>query len=146
MEAGIDWAGYDDIPAMRAIINDARAGNASFRGPPLTRDDFIAVTQGERILIARIGEEIAGFAAVWAPDGFLHHLYIAPRFQRQGIGRQLLTACLERFGPPMSLKCLEANTAARRFYESNGWHAQDTAMGPDGPYVLYVSDGAPAPN
>jgi ribosomal protein S18 acetylase RimI-like enzyme len=140
--ADIDWAGYADIPAMRAIINDARAGNTSFRGPPLSHDDFIAATQGERILLARIADEPAGFAAVWAPDGFLHHLYVAPRFQRQGIGRLLLNACLERFGQPMSLKCLESNTAAQHFYESNGWQAQDAAMGPDGPYVLYVSQPA----
>jgi len=143
-DADIDWAAHADLPALCAIFNAARATNTSFHGVPFTRDDFIAATEGERILLARVDQDIAGFAAVWAPDRFLHHLYVAPRHQRQGIGRRLLNDCLERFGQPMSLKCLESNVGARRFYESNGWHAQDTAMGPDGPYVLYVSDGGRA--
>jgi ribosomal protein S18 acetylase RimI-like enzyme len=133
---------HADIPALCALFNDARAGHASFCGAPMTYDDFIVATQGERILIARVATQIAGFASVWGPDRFIHHLYVAPAFQRQGIGRHLLTACLERFGHLMSLKCLESNTAARRFYESNRWHAQDTATGADGPYVLYVSQPA----
>ncbi|QID18429.1 GNAT family N-acetyltransferase [Nitrogeniibacter mangrovi] len=129
-----------DTPGLYALFNAARAHSGHF--PPHTHsiDEFRAVTEGERILVARRGHTLAGFAAIWVPDAFLHHLFIAPELQRQGIGRQLLDATLARFGAPMTLKCITTNTPARRFYEATGWQARETAMGPDGPYVLYARE------
>jgi len=132
-----EWTEEADLPALLPIFNAARASHPGFPEGELSLASFRAVTEGESILVARRGDILAGFAAVWAPDCFLHHLYVAPNFQRQGLGRRLLAECLARFGPALTLKCLADNIPARHFYESTGWHARLRAMGPDGPYLLY---------
>jgi GNAT superfamily N-acetyltransferase len=44
-------------------------------------------------LACRDGDgEIAGFMTLWAPDDFIHMLYIRKQWQGQGIGTALLQA------------------------------------------------------
>jgi GNAT superfamily N-acetyltransferase len=133
----------DDDPALCALFNAARADCGHFPGPPFTAEAFDRVVAGEEILVARINGQIAGFAAVWLPDRFVHHLFVAPEHQHQGVGRALVAAWIERAGLPLELKCLEANLPARRFYETGGWQPRETAQGPDGPYVRYVLPAPP---
>ena len=80
---------------------------------------------------------IVGFAGVWVPERFIHHLYISPEHQGRGIGRLLLTVCRERYGLPMQLKCLVDNHEARDFYETQGWVTGARGTGPDGPHIHY---------
>lgn len=127
-----------DVSALCALFNDARAANGNFPEQYFELSDFLKAVEGETILVARIGEEIAGFASVWEQDTFLHHLYVSPRFQRQGIGSRLLQACVKRFGLPMSLKCIESNAVACLFYERRGWRPREMADGPEGRYILYT--------
>ena len=55
----------------------------------------------------------------------MKELYIDPFFQHQGIGSALMSEFLSMAADAgsrqVSLWVLEANTAARRFYESFGW-------------------------
>ncbi len=81
------------------------------------------------MLVARIAGGIAAFASVWEPENFLHHLYVLPQHQRQGVGGELLRHCTNTFGLPMSLECIEANVEACRFYENLGWQIAETAEG-----------------
>ncbi len=136
----IEAAGDADMAHLCALFNSARASNGSFPGRAYALDAFANAIEGECLLVGRIAGEIAGFASVWVPDAFVHHLYVAPRFQRQGVGRALLDHCVSRFGLPMSLKCLAANSTACRFYERQGWQIVERADGDEGPYFLYVSD------
>ena len=49
------------------------------------------------------------------------NLAVAPAVRRQGIGRQLLSAALERHTGECFLEVRESNEAARRFYERLGF-------------------------
>lgn len=127
----------DDLPALLAIFNATRAANNSFPKQVYSMDEFSAVIDGEQILVARMANELAGFTSVWKPKNFLHHLFVSPGYQRMGIGKALVSESVRRFGLPMSLKCIKANTHACRFYESQGWQVKAEGVGPEGPYLLY---------
>ena len=80
--------------------------------------------------------QVQGFFAVYAPGAFIHHLYVAPQAQGQGIGRALLDSLADWLPKPWRLKCVVANTAARAFYARTGWVETERAMGSQGEYVL----------
>lgn len=129
-----------DRPVLRDIFVAAR--NAAFVWAPKTQhllEDFDRVTDGERILVAQFHRQVVGFAAIWEADSFLHSLFVAPAFQRRGVGNALLAACAPFFLATPTLKCLRANTAALAFYQARGWSIAAEGDSPDGPYWLMES-------
>ena len=83
----------------------------------------------ENTLVARIGAELAGFASWEGPA--LEALYVVPRCRSSGVGARLLARAevdMRKFGPSeLSLDCVCANAAGRKFYEGNGWRVLKTA-------------------
>lgn len=129
---------WEELECLWRLFNAARADHPCFGPQAWSLMRFRGATQGEALLVARTGDTLAGFAAVWEPDRFIHHLYVAPEAQRRGVGRALVDACAQHFGRPLSLKCLTANHDARRFYRATGWREGQCHTGPDGPYVVCV--------
>lgn len=74
--------------------------------------------------VAIAGEQIAGFADV-SEDGYIDMMYVAPRFTRRGVGRELL-AFLENVAWRFSPQRLTANVSvtARPFFEAVGFHVE----------------------
>ena len=103
-------------------------------------EDFDICTAGERILVAEHSCHPIGFASVWQDDGFLHNLFVHPRYQGLGVGTMLLAGCDKYFSGTPTLKCLKANERAKRFYQSQGWRVRSEADGPEGPYFLMEAD------
>lgn len=99
--------------------------------------DLAAATKDELLLVCSApGGEVLGFASVYVPDRFVHHLFVAPGLEGMGIGTDLL-ASLPRFvSPPWRLKCLLANSRALGFYARHGWTELGHADGPEGRYAL----------
>jgi ribosomal protein S18 acetylase RimI-like enzyme len=83
--------------------------------------EFHRVTEAEEILVIDQGDGVAGFLSFYRPDRFIHHLYVAPRHRRRGIGRTLLVEALARLDGVARLKCQSVNLHARLFYRSLGW-------------------------
>lgn len=130
-----------DRGALRLLYAASRDAAFPWQGAGAHRpDDFDVHTEGERILVAVVGAEIQGFASIWEPDSFLHHLFVHPSALRQGIGRVLLAQCGRYFTRPPTLKCLRANGRALRFYQAQGWRVLREGVGPDGPYLLMAGD------
>jgi GNAT superfamily N-acetyltransferase len=103
--------------------------------------DFADQTQGEVIHVAeRLNGTPVGFISVWESESFIHHLFVDPRFHRQGIGKLLLKS-LEAWLPfPHQLKCLVANQKASAFYEAMGWREIERGSDPFGAYLLMSLD------
>jgi ribosomal protein S18 acetylase RimI-like enzyme len=57
--------------------------------------------------------------------GYLHHLAVSSRWRRRGIGRKLVTGCLERLRaqgiPKCNLYLFSSNTSGRNFWRRLGW-------------------------
>ncbi|WP_439555993.1 GNAT family N-acetyltransferase [Dyadobacter sp.] len=95
-------------------------------------------TESEFIVVARVGEKLAGFASVWLPDNFIHHLYIDSAFQGMGIGKALLGNVVKRLQGNATLKCLVLNSRAVQFYKKNGWKQISMGDSDDGEYILFA--------
>lgn len=66
-----------------------------------------------------------GFASIWEPDSFLHHLHVDPSYQRQGIGTALLQRAAQLVPSGIGLKCQTQNLGALRFYANHGFTESD---------------------
>lgn len=72
--------------------------------------------------VALVGEQIAGFSDV-SRSGHIDMMFVAPRFTRQGVARELITF-LEKQARSFSAKQLTADVSitARDFFEASGFH------------------------
>ncbi|QEL64057.1 hypothetical protein OTERR_05810 [Oryzomicrobium terrae] len=130
-----------DLPALQALYRRCRAQADWLPAASRATADFATDSLGELVLVAhslpsaaRDGH-VAGFVAVWEPDAFIHHLYVAPECRRQGVAGQLLAALAIRVAPPWRLKCLCANHGALAFYARANAREVGRGAGDDGPYV-----------
>lgn len=132
-----------DLPRLREIFLQSRRETFHWNDPAVYRpEDFDAQTEGERMLVGEVDGQVAGFISWWAPENFIHHLYIEETFKRRGLGRALLDACLQRIGRPAQLKCVSRNTPALAFYQALGWKSVATGRSDEGEYqLLQFCDG-----
>lgn len=110
-----------DLPACAATFE--AAWNNTFPHWPrrVGVADFIAETADEIVFVAAMTGRVCGFASLYAPESFLHLLYVAPAAQSQGVGSALLRTVLRNAAAPLSLKCQITNTRARAFYAKHGF-------------------------
>ena len=96
----------------------------------------------ERISIAEVDGHLAGFLAVkdqGGGQGYLHEIFIAPGFQRRGIGSVLMAVAKEQAPSGLRLHTLQRNTRAAAFYERHGFTVMSTGIGRVGlPNVQYA--------
>lgn len=85
------------------------------------------------VQVIEVPGEVAGFVhIVSAPDGItIANIELAPPYQNQGIGSDLMQQTLARAreaGVPVTLRVLKVNPEARRLYDSLGFvHVGETA-------------------
>jgi len=78
-------------------------------------------------LVAASGSRVVGVVLCGHDGrrGYLHHLAVAGKWRRRGVGRRLVTACLERLGsediPKCNLFLYASNAEGRAFWRSQGW-------------------------
>lgn len=83
--------------------------------------DFDYATTGEHVQVAVIQNEIVGFASLSEWDSFLHLLFVKTNWQNNGVGKALLNWARTSSHLPLELKVVQANQAARRFYDREGF-------------------------
>ena len=126
-----------ELERLLSVFNESVKSADGLPDKEYSIAEFSAQTKGEEILVAKVNGEDVGFVSVWCQDNFIHHLFVAPKYQRKNIGKALLQECQKRYGLPLSLKCPEANKEACSFYERNGWAIKSRDMDDAGPYILY---------
>lgn len=87
----------------------------------IDEDVFLRETDGELVLVAEQDGRVTGFAAIFEPESFLHHLYVDPALHKRGTGRALLDAARARCAARLSLKVQSTNESARAFYAHLGY-------------------------
>ncbi len=132
-----------DTPALAEIFLAARVRAFHWLDPDsFGISDFAAMTEGETIYLADGGDgRSVGFISVLRVESFVHHLYVDPAHQRQGIGSRLLRSLDAWLPRPYHLKCLVANHPARAFYQKHGWTEQGRGSDGLGEYLLMRFDG-----
>lgn len=124
-----------DHPACAAIFEAAWNGAFPKAQRRIGVAELAAETRDELVIVALTETRLCGFASLYAPDAFLHHLYVAPDIQRRHVGSSLLREIQVRASAPLSLKCQAANAGARAFYAKHGF--LKTGIGDDeyGPWI-----------
>jgi putative acetyltransferase len=79
------------------------------------------IIPNESIWVAERNHQLVGFLAIRKSDGYLHLLYVSPEEQRQRVGTNLMNKAKELSPGGISLKALQRNMQARRFYEQHGF-------------------------
>lgn len=77
------------------------------------------------VYVAESGHQAVAMLAVSTREkvDWIDHLYVRPGWTGQGIGALLLKVAHAKLKPPVRLYTFQANSAARRFYERNGYQA-----------------------
>lgn len=142
MQMKIEESKDIDFNELFAIFIEAKSSTTGFKNTDTDLKSFLKEIDGEKIYIARINNSIVGFLSIWEQENFIHHLYISPEFQNQGIGNALLKECEKIYGLPLTLKCIKENERACAFYLCNGWTEKLVAEGPDGLYIKFQLENA----
>ena len=114
-----------ELPDMKACAGlYVGIGRADFQWRPRSyfrADDFLGYAEHEDVWVADREGAVVGFLTYFAPEHFLHYLFVAPAARGEGIGSALLAYARSHYGAPHSLKVDVPNEAARRFYERLGY-------------------------
>jgi putative acetyltransferase len=86
------------------------------------------VLKNNKVWVVEVENHPAGFMAM--NKDFVDQLYIAPDYQRRGIGKLLLEFARERSPEHLWLYTLQVNFIARTFYEKNGFVAERFGVSP----------------
>ncbi len=128
-----------DIDEMMAIER------TSFTSPWSSRffHEEIQVTYAKSLL-AEIQRQIVGYIIFWQlpKEVDIHNLAVHPAFRRQGIGRRLLSAAIEKAkgegAERVTLEVRKSNQAAQNLYHSLGFQDRGIRKG------YYSDDGEDA--
>ena len=126
----------DDAAALAAILRTAMRGAMPSLPEIHTLDDdyrFLrdVVLPKEEVWVVELAEKPVGFAALGSRSGvdFLQHLYVAPQYQRRGVGTGLIERAKERRPDGFRLWVFQENVGARRFYEWHGFQLVELTDG-----------------
>jgi GNAT superfamily N-acetyltransferase len=99
----------------------------------LTEHDYIAaIAQTGRGWVAEVDDEVVGFAVGNARTGNIWALFVEPRHEGQGYGRQLhdaMVAWLWEQGLDRLWLTTDPGTRAERFYQRAGWERASAEPG-----------------
>lgn len=100
--------------------------------------DFDYETEAEFVLVALFDNKVVGFISLWLQGNFIHHFYIDEEYQQHKIGTKLLDEAIQIMKTPITLKCLEKNTKAIKFYKKRGFIAIDKGISEHGEYISFA--------
>ena len=135
MEFRIVPATEDDLPVILQLINGLaeyeRLAHAVVASEDVLRESLF-IKRAAEVVIGYAGDEPAGFAVFFqtfstflgVPGMYLEDLFVAPKWRRQGLGRQLLAhlarIASERGYGRVEWSVLDWNEPAINFYKALG--------------------------
>lgn len=97
---------------------------------PWPRDAYLQEIKGNRLasyIVAKVGEEVVGYAGMWVilDEAHITTIAVDPRYRRQSIGERLLVALIDeamrRGARWMTLEVRKSNMAAQSLYRKYGF-------------------------
>jgi GNAT superfamily N-acetyltransferase len=131
-----------DLKACAGIFDRAWREGHPFAPRKIDASVLADEIVGETIFVAEDDDHtITGFVSIYAPDSFIHHLYVEPRLRNRGIGSALLRHAVAKVGGPATLKCQLGNQPALGFYRHLGWTEIVAGTNQYGAWVTLRSPG-----
>ncbi len=81
----------------------------------------LEVEKGWSLFVADDDGHLAAMLTLHLPNKYLDQLFVAPEYQGQDLGRQLLAFTRQRLPDEIQLRCVRENEKAWRWYEREGF-------------------------
>jgi GNAT superfamily N-acetyltransferase len=94
------------------------------------------VEKGWSLYVADDGGTLAAMLALHLPKKYLDQLFVAPEYQGQDLGRQLLTFTKRFLPDEIELRCVRENEKAWRWYEREGFVFEKEQVEPMTGFVM----------
>src|SRR4051794_8541451 len=88
------------------------------------------IEKGWTLFVADDRGRIAAMLALHLPNRYLDQLFVAPDYQRCGLGRRLLGSPRQHLPDEIWLRCVRENDKAWRWYEREGFVFEKQAVEP----------------
>ncbi|WP_245485524.1 MULTISPECIES: GNAT family N-acetyltransferase [Rhizobium] len=108
------------LKAIRALVVENMLSDPT----KITDADYVWYVANPGVAVWEEDGEVVGFSAADPRNGNIWALFVAPRFERNGIGSILLAeacACLKSAGIGRAWLTTDPNTRAEKFYRAAGW-------------------------
>jgi putative acetyltransferase len=125
-------ATLEDVPAVVRVFSASRLEALPYLPGLHTEDEIVegftrTVFEKNTVCVAEAaGGVIVGFIAF--DREFVHHLYLLPDVQRQGLGSELLRTAMEG-ARRLRLWTFQKNVGAQRFYARHGFRILEATDG-----------------
>jgi GNAT superfamily N-acetyltransferase len=94
------------------------------------------IEKGWTLYVADDNGRIAAMLALHLPNRYLDQLFVAPGYQRAGLGRRLLGFTRQQLPDEICLRCIRENEAAWRWYEREGFVFEREAVEPMNGFMM----------
>jgi ribosomal protein S18 acetylase RimI-like enzyme len=96
----------------------------------------LEMANGWSLFVADDGGALAAMLALHLPELYLDQLFVAPEYQGQSLGRQLLAFSRRQLPEEIELRCVRENEKAWRWYEREGFVFEKEAVEPMTGFVM----------
>lgn len=94
------------------------------------------VAKGWSLYVADDNGKLAAMLALHLPDRYLDQLFVAPEYQGNSVGRQLLAFTRKHLPDEIWLRCVRENEKAWRWYEREGFVFEKEEVEPMTGFVM----------
>ena len=129
---------YDDIARvwMNSWVSTGLAEASPFLLANLRARVRHEIERGWSLYVADDGGTLAAMLALHMPNRYLDQLFVAPEYQGQNLGRQLLAFTRSQLPDEIWLRCVRENEKAWRWYEREGFVFEKEAVEPMNGFVM----------
>ncbi len=114
---------YDEVARiwMNSWVSTGLEDASNFLLAKLRARVPMEVEKGWSLYVADDNGRLAAMLALHLPDLYLDQLFVAPEYQGNSLGRQLLTFTRQHLPDQIWLRCVRENEKAWRWYEREGF-------------------------
>jgi GNAT superfamily N-acetyltransferase len=129
---------YDEVARvwMESWVSTGLAEASNFLLANLRARVARETDKGWSLYVTDDGGPIAGMLALHLSDRYLDQLFVAPHYQGQGLGRQLLGFTRKQLPDEIYLRCVRENDKAWRWYEREGFVFEKQAVEPNTGFTM----------
>jgi ribosomal protein S18 acetylase RimI-like enzyme len=129
---------YDEVARvwMNSWVSTGLAEASPFLLANLRARVPMEIEKGWSLYVADDGGTLAAMLALHMADRYLDQLFVAPEYQGQNLGRQLLAFTRSQLPDEVWLRCVRENEKAWRWYEREGFVFEKQAVEPMNGFVM----------
>jgi len=129
---------YDEIARvwMNSWVSTGIEEASNFLLAKLRARVPLEVEKGWTLFVADDGGALAAMLALHLPKRYLDQLFVAPEYQGQNLGRELLAFTRQQLPDEIELRCVRENEKAWRWYEREGFVFEKQQVEPMTGFVM----------